>query len=305
MLLDRVTPRDGAVELSRVIEAWKKGGKLVPSFNYGPAPELSELRAELLAAADRSAGRGPLFVLYAERARELELEARLAEAVGQPEFAALAALRFSGSARRTAIRPWRSPCSYAGLSVHKADEALHASDDASDSQSLVSQMRKRVAELGLGVRVEVRPQAAVAAVGEGLIAIRPRVWLHGEAGSKDRRPRDARSRAAAQAREERKLPGCSPVGSAKSAETEEGERSSSRSERGCSTTIASASSVSGTWPQRACDEARAASATRARSSWSSVGRWRRRSTSPPGFTEAVAWLGEDRQSTACPRTFRR
>ncbi len=68
--------------------------------------------------------------------------------------------------------------------MHKADEALHASDDASDSQSWSSQMRKRVAELGLGVRVEVRPQAAVAAVGEGLIAIRPRVWLTEKQGQR-------------------------------------------------------------------------------------------------------------------------
>ncbi len=221
MLLDRVTPRDGAVELSRVIEAWKKGRKLVPSFNYGPTPDLSELRAELLAVADRAAGRGPLFVLYAERARELELEARLAEAVGQPEFGALAAQRFPAPPGEDGDQTLALSRSYAGLSVHKVDEPLHASDDASDSQSLVSQMRKRVAELGLGVRVEVRAQAAVAAVGDGLIAIRPRVWLT-EKQAQRIVVHETLGHALPRKRARSASLGLLAVGSAKSAETEEG-----------------------------------------------------------------------------------
>ena len=47
MLIDRATPKDGAIELARVLEAWRKGRKLVPNFVYQPVPELGELRAEL------------------------------------------------------------------------------------------------------------------------------------------------------------------------------------------------------------------------------------------------------------------
>src|SRR5687768_13996820 len=72
MLIDRATPKDGAIELARVLEAWRKGRKLVPNFVYLPLPELGELRVELTAAADRLQGGGPLLELYADRARELE-----------------------------------------------------------------------------------------------------------------------------------------------------------------------------------------------------------------------------------------
>src|SRR5258706_14502339 len=82
MLIDRATAKDGAVELGRVIEAWRKGRKLAPAFAYGPAPELGELCAELSAVSERLSGKGALLDLYAERARELELEARMVQNLG-------------------------------------------------------------------------------------------------------------------------------------------------------------------------------------------------------------------------------
>lgn len=221
MLLDRATPRDSAIEVSRLIEAWKKGKKQLPSFVYGPAPDLSSLRAELVAAAERASGKGPLLSLYAERARELELEARLAEAVGQPKFAALAAERFPAPSGEDGDQTLALSRSYAGLSVQKGDDTLHASDDASDSLSLLSQMRKRVAELGLGVRVEVRAQAAVAAVGEGLITIRPRVWLSDKQAQRIV-VHETLGHALPRKRAKTTNLGLLAVGSAKSAETEEG-----------------------------------------------------------------------------------
>ncbi|HVJ16495.1 MAG TPA: tyrosine/phenylalanine carboxypeptidase domain-containing protein [Polyangiaceae bacterium] len=221
MLIDRATPKDGAIELARVLEAWRKGRKLVPNFVYQPVPELGELRAELTAAAERHEGRSPLFDLYVERARELEFDARLAQNIGQPEFAVLAAQRFPMPPGDDGAQAAALARGYASLSIAKTEEPLHATDDASDTSSLVSLMRRRVAELGLSVRVEVRPQSAVATVGEGFIGIRPRVWLTAKQAERVV-VHETLGHALPRARARKSTFGLLAVGSAKSSETEEG-----------------------------------------------------------------------------------
>jgi hypothetical protein len=221
MLIDRATPKDGPIELARVLEAWRKGRKLVPNFVYQPAPELGELRAELSATADRLEGRGPLFQLYAERARELEFDAQLVQQIGQPDFGALAAQRFPMPPGDDGAQAAALARGYASLSLSKAEEPLHATDDAGDNLSLVSLMRRRVAELGLSFRIEVRPQQAVASVGDGFIGIRPRVWLTAKQAERVV-VHETLGHALPRARARKSTFGLLAIGSAKSSETEEG-----------------------------------------------------------------------------------
>ncbi len=221
MLIDRATPKDGAIEIGRVIEAWRKGRKLAPAFVYNPVPDLGPLRTDLSQVAERLSGAGALLELYADRARELELEARMAQHVGQAEFSALAAERFAVPSGDDADKALALAKSYAANNTPKAEEQLHASDDASDTLSLVSLMRRRVAELGLAFRVEVRPQSAVASVGEGFIGIRPRIWLTNRQAERIV-VHETLGHALPRARARKGSLGLFTVGSAKSAETEEG-----------------------------------------------------------------------------------
>jgi hypothetical protein len=221
MLIDRATPKDGAIEIARVIEGWRKGRKLLPNFVYQPQPELNELRAELTAAAEGLQGNGPLFELYAERARELEFDARLVQHIGQSEFGVLAAQRYPLPTGDDGAQAAALARGYATLSIPKVEEPLHATDDAGDNLSLVSLMRRRVAELGLQFRVEVRPQSAVASVGEGFIGIRPRIWLTAKQAERVV-VHETLGHALPRARARKSSFGLLAVGSAKSSETEEG-----------------------------------------------------------------------------------
>jgi hypothetical protein len=66
-----------------------------------------------------------------------------------------------------------------------AGTRLHLSDDRDDPPSLVRKLVRHAAELGLSIRVAIRPeQLAIAATGHGIVAIRPGVPLSADTAAR-------------------------------------------------------------------------------------------------------------------------
>jgi len=124
-LLAAVAPRETDDERARVIAALEAGRDATPRWTYEPAHHeelvrgLTEMTAELEAlSADE-----PLAALYARRAAEIALEARLAERAGTAAFPGLARVRFhevpEDAARAEALaRDWGSDLIDAGAADH-------------------------------------------------------------------------------------------------------------------------------------------------------------------------------------------
>jgi hypothetical protein len=177
-LVPRATPRNVFQEIQRLTELCARGGRLRPSFTYDPPPDLKELRLALEGLAERGGEGAGLDRLVADRATELELEARLAEQIGARAFASLSAERFRAPEGALSARVERLVRAALSSPDVPAEGERFASDDESVQQSLVSRVRRRAAELGLPVRVERRPgQLAIAASGHGIVAVRPGVML--------------------------------------------------------------------------------------------------------------------------------
>jgi hypothetical protein len=185
-LVARATPKNARSELHRLAALAPRRARLRPAFAYERVPELGRLRRELEGIALSVAAHGPLGALHAARAEELELEARLAERVATPGFAALAAARFRAPLGEQHARVLAFVDAALAEPRAAADGTkLHRSDDRDDPRSLVRQLARHATELGLRVRIETRPgQLAVAATGHGLVAIRPGVALSAAAGAR-------------------------------------------------------------------------------------------------------------------------
>jgi hypothetical protein len=101
----------------------------------------------------------------------------MVERLGTREFAALAAERFPPP-RGPSARACETFVAEALAAGFEDAERKHRSDDLSDPGSLCSVVSRRARELGLAIRVDVRPgQLASAATGEGIVAVRPGVML--------------------------------------------------------------------------------------------------------------------------------
>jgi len=179
-LLDRCRPLNFRTESARLLGAWRAGEALAPEFRYASPPDLSELRARLLLVA-RSLPKLGFGALYAERALELESEARTVEAIGRPEFRGRALIRFhlSDAEERTALARAERLCAR-GLGVAAARAApVHRSDDEDDPGSLICCLQRAVGSLRLPVRIELVPDlvSAAAATNDGRLWVRAGV-LH-------------------------------------------------------------------------------------------------------------------------------
>src|SRR6188768_1450133 len=93
-LLDRVRPLNLTREQERLQRAFEQGERPAPAFEYAPRAVLGDVRRELSALAAGLDARDTEQALLARRAQELDLEASLAEQVGEPGFAQLARQRF-------------------------------------------------------------------------------------------------------------------------------------------------------------------------------------------------------------------
>ncbi|MDF3068007.1 MAG: hypothetical protein K0R38_3608 [Polyangiaceae bacterium] len=172
-LLDRVRPLNLGAELLRLGAAFADGARPPAAFEHGPRPELGELRRALREAARTLAGGDVEEQLLATRAEELELEAQLAEHVGDRCFAALASQRFPFPEEGVSLRRLAETFLTAPAAPEPAG-ALHLSDDHQDPESLWSKISRRVASERWPVRVELAPGlVSLAAVADGVVRVRP------------------------------------------------------------------------------------------------------------------------------------
>lgn len=144
-------------------------------FRYPAPPQLGALRSALSGCQQALEGSGEIADLYAARARELELEATLAEHIGTPGFFALARQRHPVGTQpdweraRVLAETWASSAERAA----EADAPLYLSDDRNAPESLVCVLLRSIGELGLPVRVSiVAEQASRAATADGVIFVR-------------------------------------------------------------------------------------------------------------------------------------
>lgn len=172
----RATPEEPRAALSALAAAMRSG-RAYRAVRPGPPVDLSVTRRALAELERSLTGGGPLRELAVARARELELEASLAEALYTSKLAPLAARRFpapTGELGRAV-----DALVARGLGAPPPpDSVKHRSDDAADPRSLVAQLRRGATEIAIPLRIELRTrQLAVAATGDGLVAVRPGVLL--------------------------------------------------------------------------------------------------------------------------------
>jgi hypothetical protein len=183
-LVGRASPPDVRRETARFAAEFSRGGGLALGAARGAPVELGQTRRALSDLAELTAPLGELGRLHAARAAELELEARMVEALGTPALAPLAARRFPAPSGELALRCRRFV--EAALAAPLGDPPrLHRSDDHADPASLVARLALRARELGLPVRIEVRKdQVATAATGHGVVRVRPGVLLSADAAER-------------------------------------------------------------------------------------------------------------------------
>jgi hypothetical protein len=178
-LLDRVRPTNFASELSRLFRAAEGRARVAPAFEYAKAPELGDLRRELERLGQGLSGGDLEQRLLAERATELELEARMVERVGSAELRSLGEERFPlprdhAACESLALRFLTTPDP---VGVASQPE-LHESGDLRDPDSLWSHVSRRLDAERWPTRVEmVVGLVSLAAVAEGAVRIRAGAML--------------------------------------------------------------------------------------------------------------------------------
>jgi len=176
-LVARVAPPDLGAELARLGRDYTRGKALLVTRTGERPPLLADVRRALERVRVVTEPLGAFGALHAERAAELELEARLVEALGSARFRELAAERFPRPPAALA----RECDDFVTDALARASVSaveLHRSDDEGDPRSLVARLRVRARELGLAVSVRVvRDQLAAAATGDGLVSVRGGVRL--------------------------------------------------------------------------------------------------------------------------------
>ncbi|HWO13379.1 MAG TPA: tyrosine/phenylalanine carboxypeptidase domain-containing protein, partial [Polyangiaceae bacterium] len=170
-LLARVRPDNLRAASAVWAAALRRGARAAPTWRYAPAPDLADLRRALAIAARVLPAVGALGRLYALRAEELELEARLAENVGSPAFAELARLRHPERRGQEHDRAGELATAWATL-VASEPGPRHRSDDRRHPESLVSLLSREIARLRLPLRLELRPDMqSRAACGDGVVFV--------------------------------------------------------------------------------------------------------------------------------------
>ncbi len=175
-LLDRARPLNSESEARRAQALYEQGQPSNPAWIYAYPPDLGGLRAELARVATQLEAGDGIARLYAERARELELEARVAEAIGSPGFSRLARQRYPAPAGDSAST--RRAREWAQLRLTCAPGELTPSDASSSPHSLLSQLLSAVRKLKLPVVIALKDDLqSVAAVGDDTVFVKPGVQL--------------------------------------------------------------------------------------------------------------------------------
>jgi hypothetical protein len=177
-LLRRCRPLNEPAAAASWLAARRRGERRELELRHAPPPALGPLRAALDRAAEQLARAGAIGRLYAERASELELEARLAERVGQPGFARLARARHAEGASPEWHAARQTARTFCELPVSDTHEPRHAADDRSCSDSLASVLAREIGRRRLPLRLELVPAlVSRAACGDGVIFVRSGEWL--------------------------------------------------------------------------------------------------------------------------------
>lgn len=183
-LVTRLAPADLDAERTRLARDYARGEPLVITRTSDRPTDLAEVRRTLERVRAVTAPLGAFGSLHAERAAELELEARLVEALGTPRFRELAAERFPPPGAALA-RECDDFVTEALPVVAAPPPELHRSDDEADPKSLIARLRVRARELGLAVSFRMtRDQLAVAATGDGVVSVRSGAWLRAAAAER-------------------------------------------------------------------------------------------------------------------------
>jgi hypothetical protein len=172
-LLGAVVPEGALAERARLVAEAEAGRDPIPRWTYGRI-DLGSLPADLdevAAALDlRAADAEPLAHLYAERARELALEARLVESAGLPGFGARARRRFA-VAPSDARRAEKLARAWVALQPSEPEGPPRTSSGP-EPTSLLSQMRRAIGEARVPFAVCVREDLlALAATGERTVFV--------------------------------------------------------------------------------------------------------------------------------------
>jgi hypothetical protein len=173
-LLQRSWPEQSRSSAERWLAALQRDDAATLTLCYRRPPVLAELREALLAAARALPGEhAVLGPLYAERACELELEAALAEQIGLPGFAALAAQRHAPGSGSEWQRAEQIAGEWARAFPPTANDELVLSDDARSPHSLLQLTLAQLGAERVPFRVQVvRELASHAATGDGIIFLR-------------------------------------------------------------------------------------------------------------------------------------
>lgn len=172
-LIHSVTAENAAEELERLVQAWAAGKEASPQWRHPAVKVRPELRGALDRLAETLEKEPPLGPIYAERARELALEAEMIAAVGSVRFRSLAAQRYvrQGTEREREMADALASA-WATVAPDENEERLIASDDPDDPESLLSMLRAEIGRRQLPLRIVVQPGlASLAATADFAIVI--------------------------------------------------------------------------------------------------------------------------------------
>jgi len=172
-LLRRCQTQNGPAAAAAWLDSRRRGERRRLDLLQASPPVLGALRAALERAAGELARLGAIGALYAERARELDLEARLAECVGRAAFVPLARQRHAEGTGTEWVEARRRALGFCELPVAPPREPLHAAHDPRSPDSLYSTLAREIGRLRLPLRIEVvAGLASRAACGGGVIYVR-------------------------------------------------------------------------------------------------------------------------------------
>lgn len=173
-MIAATTPIDLAAELSRLLSSWTAGNACLPQFSYHPRQDHRDLISSLENIAEALEHEGPLGQVYADRARELAMEAFICSTVGLSSFRTYARQRFSRRDRfdglaDALVQDWLDE----PFEQQLPDPSdLVSSDDPQNARSLLVRLRSEMGARKIPFRVVVaRDSSALAATGDSFVQI--------------------------------------------------------------------------------------------------------------------------------------
>jgi hypothetical protein len=166
--LDRCRPLNQRTEALRVSELWARNQPQNPAWVYASPPDFRQLRVDLASVASGLACGDEVDRLYAARAEELELEARISEAVGSAESWALSRLRYPIPSKHTHAERARA---WARIEPVAAEADAIPSHCADNPSSLLRQTLAEVARQKLPISVVLKEdlQSVAATTSESVL----------------------------------------------------------------------------------------------------------------------------------------